>query len=125
MYCPHMSRENNSPVPAPFRGLRVLLVDKDTTSLLNIAKELENSSYRVTTSELDTVALSILRERKDSFDLIMADTNMPEMDCFKFIKNVQLIKDFPIILIIIKIYGPRIVESSISSYSSQVLHLSR
>ncbi|GER43878.1 response regulator 10 [Striga asiatica] len=94
-----MSQQNSNPViPAPFRGLRVLLVDKETTSLLSMATELELYSYRVTTTELTTVALSILRDRKDSFDLIMADTNMPEKDCFNFIKCVRRIKDFPIIL---------------------------
>ncbi|KAL3654444.1 hypothetical protein CASFOL_004125 [Castilleja foliolosa] len=93
-----MSEENYNAVPMPFRGLRVLLVDNDTSTLLNLAKELEKFSYRVTTTELATVALSILRERKDCFDLIMADTNMLEMDIFKFINNVQLIKDLPNIL---------------------------
>lgn len=41
-----MSRGKTSDVPTPFRGLRVLLVDNDTSSLLNIASELEDYSYR-------------------------------------------------------------------------------
>ncbi|EYU40815.1 hypothetical protein MIMGU_mgv11b023746mg [Erythranthe guttata] len=93
-----MSDEKTSAVPTPFRGVRVLLVDNDTLSLLNMASELEDYSYRVTTTELATVALSILRERTDHFDLIMADTNMREIDFFKFIENVHLIKNLPIIL---------------------------
>ncbi|KAI3467043.1 hypothetical protein Pfo_023706 [Paulownia fortunei] len=98
MDCAQMSQEKPTAVPTPFRGLRVLLVDNDTASLLDIASKLEDYSYRVTTTELATVALSILQERTDRFDLVMADINMPEIDCFKFIKSVQLIKDFPIIL---------------------------
>ncbi|XP_057765878.1 two-component response regulator ARR10-like [Salvia miltiorrhiza] len=86
-------------VPTIFRGLRILLLDGDTESLLHLASQLENYSYRVTTTELPTIALSILQERADRFDLIMADIEMQEIDCFKFIKSVQLIKDLPIILI--------------------------
>ncbi|KAK6134236.1 hypothetical protein DH2020_032041 [Rehmannia glutinosa] len=105
-------KETNG-VPTPFRGLRVLLVDNDTTSLLNIASELEDYSYRVTTTELATVALSILQERTDRFDLVMADINMPEMDCFKFIKSVQLIKDFPIILMSTELKKDMVKEAMI------------
>ncbi|GFP99853.1 two-component response regulator arr11 [Phtheirospermum japonicum] len=108
-----MSEENYNAVPTPFRGLRVLLVDNDTSTLLNIAKGLEKFSYRVTTTELATVALSILQERKDCFDLIMADTNMPEMDIFKFINNVQLIKDFPIILMSTELNKDMVKEAMI------------
>ncbi|KAK6157631.1 hypothetical protein DH2020_011879 [Rehmannia glutinosa] len=114
MGCAKMSEEKESNgVPTPFRGLRVLLVDNDTTSLLNIASELEDYSYRVTTTELATVALSILQERTDRFDLVMADTNMPEMDCFKFIKSVQLIKDFPIILMSTELKKDMVKEAMI------------
>ncbi|KAL0380809.1 UNVERIFIED_CONTAM: Two-component response regulator ORR26 [Sesamum angustifolium] len=93
-----MSQEKATAVPTRLRGLRVLLVDNDTTSLLDMASKLEDYSYSATTTELATVALSILGERKDQFDLVMVDTNIPEMDFFKFIESVQLIKDFPIIL---------------------------
>ncbi|XP_070043244.1 two-component response regulator ORR26-like [Nicotiana tomentosiformis] len=85
-------------VPAPFCGLRILLVDNDTTSLLNLASALEEHSFKVTTIEKATVALSILRERIDQFDLVMVDVNMPDMECFEFINCTQLIKDIPIIL---------------------------
>ncbi|XP_042035367.1 two-component response regulator ARR10-like [Salvia splendens] len=93
-----MDQEINT-IPSIFRGLRILLIDDDTESLLKLASQLENYSYRVTTTELPTIALSILQERSDRFDLIMSDVEMQEMDCFKFIKSLQLIKDIPIILI--------------------------
>ncbi|XP_059315501.1 two-component response regulator ARR14-like [Lycium ferocissimum] len=88
---------SSSGVPSSFRGLRILLVDNDTTSQLNIASALEEHSFRVTTVELATTALSILGERIDEFDLVMADV-MPEMDCFEFMRSTQLIKDIPITL---------------------------
>ncbi|KZV19512.1 hypothetical protein F511_06374 [Dorcoceras hygrometricum] len=93
-----MNKNNSTAIPAAFRGLRVLLVDNNTETLLNTALILEGYSYKVTTTELAPVALSILQERKDRFDLIMADFDMPEMDGLKFIESVQLIKDFPVLL---------------------------
>ncbi|KAK4430257.1 Two-component response regulator ORR26 [Sesamum alatum] len=108
-----MSQEKATAVPTRFRGLRVLLVDSDTTSLLDVATKLEDYSYTATTTELATVALSILGERKDQFDLVMVDTNMPEMDFFKFIESVQLIKDFPVILMSSEI-NKNVVEEAMS-----------
>ncbi|XP_073064510.1 uncharacterized protein [Primulina eburnea] len=93
-----MNKNNSTVIPAAFQGLRVLLVDNNTETLLNTALILEGYSYKVTTTELASVALSIVQERKDRFDLIMADFDMSEMDGIKFIESVQLIKDFPMLL---------------------------
>ncbi|KAG8366670.1 hypothetical protein BUALT_Bualt17G0103700 [Buddleja alternifolia] len=106
-----MSREDLSAVPTPFRNLRVLLIDNDTSSLLDMASMLEDCSYKVTTTELAAVALSILEERKDHFDLVMADFDMPEMDCIKFINSVHLIKDFPVILMSLELNKDTIEEA--------------
>ncbi|KAG5577827.1 hypothetical protein H5410_057961 [Solanum commersonii] len=51
----------------------------------------------VTSIEQATIALSILREHIDQFDLVMVDANMLETDYLEFIKSTQLIKDKPII----------------------------
>ncbi|KAL8463419.1 hypothetical protein ACS0TY_034176 [Phlomoides rotata] len=93
-----MNPENPTAIPTPFRGLRILLLDNDTPSLLDVASKLEDYSYRVTTTEVHAIALSILQERVDQFDLVMADIKMPETECFKFIKSVHDIKKLPIIL---------------------------
>ncbi|XP_015166054.1 two-component response regulator ARR14-like [Solanum tuberosum] len=88
----------NVNVPSAYIGLRILLVDHDTTSLSNITTILEEHSFKVTAIEQATIALSILREQIDQFDLVMVDVNMPEMNYLEFIKSAQLIKDKPIIL---------------------------
>ncbi|KAG5577716.1 hypothetical protein H5410_057850 [Solanum commersonii] len=88
----------NVNVPSAYSGLRILLVDHDTTSLSNITTILEEHSFKVTAIEQATIALSILREQIDQFDLVMVDVNMPEMNYLEFIKSAQLIKDKPIIL---------------------------
>ncbi|KAL2518986.1 Response regulatory domain-containing protein [Abeliophyllum distichum] len=97
MDCTQISKKECA-VPTPFRGLRVLVVDNDTISLLHTASILEEHSYKVTTTELAAVAVRILQERTDRFDLVMVDFNMSEMDCFEFIERIQLIKDFTIIV---------------------------
>ncbi|KAA8529100.1 hypothetical protein F0562_034101 [Nyssa sinensis] len=92
------SNLENYLIPTAARGLRVLLVDHDTTSLMHIASVLEEQFYKVRTTELASVALSMIWEREDQFDLVMADINMPEMDIFTFLKRILLKRDMPIIL---------------------------
>lgn len=89
---------SNIDVPPAYVGLRILLVDHDTTSLSNVSTILEEHSFKVTAIEQATVALSILQEHIDQFDLVMVDINMPEMDYLEFIKSTQLFKEKPIIL---------------------------
>ncbi|GFZ21511.1 hypothetical protein Acr_29g0006730 [Actinidia rufa] len=79
------------------RGLRVLVVDQDNVSLIYIASVLEGQFYNVKTTELASVALSIIQEGKDEFDLVIADTDMGEMDIFTFLNRLQLKTDLPII----------------------------
>uniref|UniRef100_K4D9M8 Response regulatory domain-containing protein n=1 Tax=Solanum lycopersicum TaxID=4081 RepID=K4D9M8_SOLLC len=88
----------NVDVPSAYVGLRILLIDPDSTSLSNIAAILEEHSFKVTAIEQAIVAPSILREHIKQFDLIMVDANMLEMDYLEFVKSTQLIKDKPIIL---------------------------
>lgn len=54
-------------------------------------------SPTVTTCGLARVALEILRERKDKFDIVISDVNMPDMDGFKLLEHVGLEMDLPVI----------------------------
>ncbi|KAH9322308.1 hypothetical protein KI387_016947, partial [Taxus chinensis] len=47
---------------------------------------------------LASVALSMLREKKDSFDIVISDVNMPHMDGFKLLEQVELETDLPVIM---------------------------
>uniref|UniRef100_A0A3Q7JNV0 Response regulatory domain-containing protein n=1 Tax=Solanum lycopersicum TaxID=4081 RepID=A0A3Q7JNV0_SOLLC len=91
----------NVDIPSAYVGLKVLLVDPDTTCLSNITTMLEQHSFKVTAIEQASTALFILRENIDQFDLIMVDANMLEMNYLEFIKYTQLIKDKPIVCKII------------------------
>ncbi|WOK94517.1 two-component response regulator ORR26 isoform X1 [Canna indica] len=83
------------PFPA---GLRVLIVDDDPTWLKILEKMLRKCSYEVTTCSLATEALDILRERRDRFDIVISDVNMPDMDGFKLLEHVGLEMDLPVIM---------------------------
>lgn len=79
-------------------GLRVLVVDDDLTWLKILEKMLKKCSYEVTTCGLATEALKLLRERKDGFDIVISDVNMPDMDGFKLLEHVGLEMDLPVIM---------------------------
>ncbi|OVA20506.1 SANT/Myb domain [Macleaya cordata] len=79
-------------------GLRVLVVDDDPTWLKILEKMLIKCNYEVTTCCLAREALEILRERKDGFDIVISDVNMPDMDGFKLLEHVGLEMDLPVIM---------------------------
>ncbi|KAL0700924.1 hypothetical protein Bca4012_057046 [Brassica carinata] len=79
-------------------GLRVLVVDDDPTWIKILEKMLKKCSYEVTTCGLAREALRLLRERKDGFDIVISDVNMPDMDGFKLLEHVGLELDLPVIM---------------------------
>jgi len=78
-------------------GLRVLVVDDDPTWIKILEKMLRKCSYEVTTCGLASVALQILRERRNKFDIVISDVNMPDMDGFKLLEHIGLEMDLPVI----------------------------
>ncbi|KAF9604301.1 hypothetical protein IFM89_005627 [Coptis chinensis] len=79
-------------------GLRVLVVDDDPTCLKILEKMLRNCLYEVITCTRAVVALSMLRERKLLFDLVISDVHMPDMDGFKLLEHIGLEMDLPVIM---------------------------
>lgn len=65
----------------------ILIVDDDEDTRKLIARLLENQGYRVTISEDGIDALLCLA--KKSFDLILSDVNMPNLDGFKFLEMIN------------------------------------
>ncbi|KAL6007357.1 hypothetical protein ACLOJK_032854 [Asimina triloba] len=82
-------------------GCRVLVVDDDpiclrvTSTSTYIRSIITMFGSGRGTSE--AVALSVLREKKDKFDLILTDVHMPDMDGFKLLELVGLDLDLPVI----------------------------
>ncbi|EFJ30010.1 type B response regulator [Selaginella moellendorffii] len=79
-------------------GLRVLVVDDDRTCLAILKKMLLRCAYDVTTCGMARLALAMLRENKERFDVVLSDVCMPDMDGFKLLELVGLEMDLPVIM---------------------------
>ncbi|KAI0524801.1 hypothetical protein KFK09_004187 [Dendrobium nobile] len=79
-------------------GLRVLVVDDDVTCLKILEQMLRKCRYHVITCSQAMIALSLLRERKGCFDVVISDVHMPDMDGFKLLELVGLEMDLPVIM---------------------------
>ncbi|XP_021987215.1 two-component response regulator ARR1 isoform X2 [Helianthus annuus] len=79
-------------------GLRVLVVDDDSTCLMILEKMLRHCKYEVTKCNRAEVALSYLRENKNGFDVVISDVHMPDMDGFKLLEHIGLEMDLPVIM---------------------------
>ncbi|KAJ4912367.1 Two-component response regulator ARR2 [Raphanus sativus] len=86
---------NSDPFPA---GLRVLVVDDDPTCLMILERMLRTCLYRVTKCNRAELALSLLRQNKNGFDIVISDVHMPDMDGFKLLEHVGLEMDLPVIM---------------------------
>ncbi|CAA0806510.1 Two-component response regulator ARR12 [Striga hermonthica] len=80
-------------------GLRVLAVDDDPICLKLLETLLRKCQYHVTTTSQARMALKMLRENKNRFDLVISDVHMPDMDGFKLLEFVGLEMDLPVIML--------------------------
>ena len=67
----------------------ILIVDDDLKLTALITKFLENHSFKVSSFDNPKKALGLLRE-KHSFELIILDITMPEMDGFQVLREILL-----------------------------------
>ncbi|XVF02210.1 hypothetical protein REPUB_Repub04eG0156300 [Reevesia pubescens] len=93
-----MDKLRRSTVPKCGHGLSILVVDHDTTSLMYLASMLEQFFYKVTTTELVSVAMSLTEEGKNRFKLVMANINLDDINSVSFMR-IMLKRNIPFILI--------------------------
>ncbi|KAF2286562.1 hypothetical protein GH714_017670 [Hevea brasiliensis] len=66
--------------------------------------------HKVTTCALARDALHLFRERKDGYDIVISDVNMPDMDGFKFLEHVGLEMDLPVIMMSVDAGSSRVMK---------------
>ncbi|CAN1187125.1 Two-component response regulator ARR2 [Linum perenne] len=79
-------------------GLRVMVVDDDPTCLMILEKMLRTCLYEVKKCSRAEEALSILRQNRNGYDIVISDVHMPDMDGFKLLELVGLEMDLPVIM---------------------------
>ena len=90
---------------AVFTGKRVLVVDDDVRNIFSLTSMLEDHGMVVSFAENGKDAVSMLRDQKLQFDLVLMDVMMPEMDGYettRAIREVQALKSLPIIALTAK-----------------------
>jgi class 3 adenylate cyclase len=78
---------------------RLLIVDDNKVNRLLLARSLELMGHRVVAAENGRLALEALR--RDAFDLVLLDIEMPEMDGFQVLGEIRgdlQLRDLPVIV---------------------------
>ncbi|OAY56080.1 two-component response regulator ARR2 [Manihot esculenta] len=80
-------------------GLRVLAVDDNQTCLLTLEKMLMSCLYEVTKCSDAETALSLLRQNRNGYDIVLSDVHMPDMDGFELLEQIVLeMDDLPVVM---------------------------
>ena len=80
-------------------GARLLVVDDNKVNRLLLTRNLELQGHEVATAENGRVALELLR--RESFDLLLLDIEMPELDGFQVLEQLTgdlQLRDLPVIV---------------------------
>ena len=81
------------------RGARLLVADDNKVNRLLLTRSLELQGHRVASAENGRVALEMLRS--ESFDLLLLDMEMPELDGFQVLEQMvgdAKLRDVPVIV---------------------------
>ena len=90
---------------AVFTGKRVLVVDDDVRNIFSLTSMLEDHGMLVSFAENGKDAVSMLRDQKQEFDLVLMDVMMPEMDGYETTRAIRAessLKSLPIIALTAK-----------------------
>jgi len=83
-------QKTNLLLPQPdLRGLRVLVVDDNITARYVLQNQLTSLSFKVTLVKNAAEAYSVLKSTEKSFDLILMDWSMPEINGLEAVKHIK------------------------------------
>jgi CheY-like chemotaxis protein len=80
-------------------GARLLIVDDNKVNRLLLSRSVEMQGHRAALAENGRVALEMLR--REPFDLLLLDIEMPEMDGFAVLEQLKAdpqLRDLPVIV---------------------------
>lgn len=83
-----------------WRYMKHILMVDDVTTNLKCAAEVLKDTYEVTTAKSGEQALKLLKEKQP--DLILLDTNMPDMDGYEVMEKLtqdEKLKDIPVVFL--------------------------
>ncbi|GER34974.1 two-component response regulator ARR13 [Striga asiatica] len=89
--CPHELKKSVD-------AISILLVDDDTTCLAIVAAILKKFKYEVVTVKHANDALCTLRIKGATFDLVMSDVHMPDMNGFQLQQAIAQEFNLPVVL---------------------------
>ena len=81
------------------RGARLLIADDNKVNRLLLARSVELQGHQVASAENGRIALDLLK--REPFDLLLLDLEMPEMDGFKVMEQLAAdprLRDLPVIV---------------------------
>ncbi|KAL7229689.1 hypothetical protein ACSBR2_008239 [Camellia fascicularis] len=84
-----VTSSQSSQTSTSFRSISILVVDDDTTCLSIVAAILKSWNYEVVTVKHPIEALCTLRIRGGSFDLVITDVHMPDMNGFELQRQIH------------------------------------
>lgn len=82
-----------------FSGARLLVVDDNKVNRLLLTRSLELQGHSVASAENGRIALDALR--REAFDLLLLDMEMPEMDGFQVLEQLKAdlsLRDLPVVV---------------------------
>ena len=80
-------------------GARLLVADDNKVNRLLLGRSLELQGHRVAMAENGAVAIAMLK--REAYDLLLLDINMPEMDGFEVLEQLKadaMLRDVPVIV---------------------------
>jgi len=86
-------------MPVSAGSARLLVIDDNRVNRLLLARNLELMGHRATMAENGRVALEVAR--REAFDLVLLDIEMPEMDGFQVLEQMRndlQLRDVPVIV---------------------------
>jgi len=67
----------------------ILVIDDQASMRSFISQMLKDKGYQVSTAGNGEEGLKLFNQDPESFDLVLADVNMPKIDGFEFLKEVK------------------------------------